>query len=117
MPHPRAQYLVNLLLASRFLPISPWTSLTLSFLALVIYCACLGINWIWQVAFLVKIFANGPSAVHMAAIAVYLGLIGMVVRDDCVLVKWLVRNVAKTWGAVANKPASNPPSPNKKKVE
>ena len=43
-------YLVNLLLASRFLPVSPAASLTLSLLALIIYAGCLLVNWMWQVS-------------------------------------------------------------------
>lgn len=105
-------YLVNLLLASRFLDVSPWTSLILSFLALVIYAASLSINWTWQIAFLVRIMRAGPSALHMAAIALYVAAISLVVNDDCVLVKWLWHNVGKTWGAVA---AAHLHSPKKKK--
>lgn len=89
-------YLVNLLLASRFLPISPSVSLVLSTLALVIYASCLGVNWAWQVQFLYTLALSGPSALHTAAIAIYLALISLVVYDDVVLVKWLYKNVHKT---------------------
>merc|ERR1711977_801898 len=41
-------YLVNLLLASRFLPVSKPVSLVLSVLALAIYSSCLAVNWLWQ---------------------------------------------------------------------
>jgi len=86
-------YLVNLLLASRFLPVSPGLSLLLSLLALGIYSGCLAVNWTWQVRFLTHLATSGPSALHGACIVVYLALISLVVRDDVVLVKWLWKNV------------------------
>ena len=55
-------YLVNLLLASRFLPVSPKLSLTLSALALLVYSGCLGVNWAWQVA---NALHELPPASHM----------------------------------------------------
>jgi len=88
-------YLVNLLLASRFLPISPGFSLSLSALALAIYTACLALNWTWQLRYLYHLALSGPSALHWACIGVYLTLISQVVRDDCVLVAWLYKNVDK----------------------
>jgi len=91
-------YLVNLLLASRFLPVLPSVSLVLSALALVIYVSTLGINWLWQIQFLWKLVRSPTlGAAHAASIAIYLCLIALVVRDDIVLVKWLWKNItAKT---------------------
>lgn len=105
-------YLVNLLLASRFLPISPAISLTLSLLALIIYSGCLGVNWMWQVGFLYQLVSSGPSRLHGAAITIYLALISQVVYDDCVLVRWLWKNVHKT--AAAFSEAARSPSPKKR---
>ena len=96
-------YLVNLLLASRFLPVSPLVSLSLATLALLIYGGCLGINWVWQVAFLYRLVQSKPSWGHAASIMTYLALISMVVRDDCVLIQWLWQNVGKTWARVVEK--------------
>ena len=90
-------YLVNLLLASRFLPVSPAASLSLSALALAIYAACLGANWSWQLRFLYTLALSGPSAVHSVFIAIYLALISQVVYDDVVLTKWLLANCKKKW--------------------
>lgn len=90
-------YLVNLLLASRFLPVSPKLSLTLSALALVIYAGCLGLNWAWQIRYLHKLLTREVSHLHGSMIFVYLALISLVVRDDCVLVKWLWKNVGRQW--------------------
>ena len=42
---------------------------------------------------------QGVSTAHGASIALYLALISLVVRDDCVLVKWLWSNVGKQWEA------------------
>ena len=94
-------YLVHLLLASRFLPVTPRLSLTLSGLALAIYAGCLGINWIWQLRFLGRLWADGLSLAHGLSVLVYLALISLVVRDDCVLVKWLWRNVDRQWDITA----------------
>ena len=85
-------YLVNLLLATRFLPVSPALSLVLSSLALAIYASCLAVNWGWQLRFLGRLVSAGPSPLHAAAIGVYCLLISLVVRDDVVLVRWLYKN-------------------------
>ena len=45
-------YVVYLLLASRFLGVSPVVSRHLSAGALVVYVACCGINWTWQASYL-----------------------------------------------------------------
>jgi hypothetical protein len=82
-------------------------------LALIIYAGCLGINWSWQVAFLYRILSAGPSALHAASICVYLALISLVVRDDCVLVRWLWINAGRAWANVAEQISS----PKKKKKQ
>ena len=107
--------LVNLLLASRFLPVSPLVSLTLSALALLIYAGCLGVNWLWQIGFLVRLVQSKPSWSHIASIGIYLALISLVVKDDCVLVKWLWQNCSKTWGRVVAELGANSPSSKKDK--
>lgn len=84
-------YLVNLLLASRFLPVKPKLSLVMSVLALVIYAACLAINWTWQLTFLWRLGRERPTI----GLFVYIGLISLVVADDCILLQWLWRNVAR----------------------
>ena len=62
---------------------------------------CLAVNWAWQVTFLVKLARSGPSALHCAAIALFLALITQVVYDDVVLTRWLYNNVHKTAAAFA----------------
>jgi hypothetical protein len=90
-------YLVNMLLASRFLPVAPTVRLLMSILALGIYGACLGVNWCWQVAFLWRMFLERPTP----SLFVYVGLISLVVADDCILLVWLWRNVGRTAKAAA----------------
>jgi len=85
-------YLVNLLLATRFLPVAPAVRLLMSALALAVYGGCLAINWTWQVLFVSRIAIERPNF----ALAVYLLLIMFVVWDDCILLRWLWHNVGKT---------------------
>jgi len=82
-------YLVNLLLASRFLKVGPGVSLLMSLVALGLYASCLCINWVWQCRFLWGLWWTNPSV----AIYVYCGCMSMVVYDDVVLVRWLWENV------------------------
>ena len=82
-------YLVNMLLASRFLPVAPKTSFLLSVLAFIVYAGCLGVNWTWQIAFCGRLGATKPSF----GLVVYIALITLIVYDDCILVKWLWRNI------------------------
>ena len=58
---PRRQYLVNLLLASRFLQVSARLSLCMSVAALAVYVGCLGLNWGYQVLFLTRLWRTKPS--------------------------------------------------------
>ena len=76
-------YLVNLLLASRFLPVAPRLSLAMAVTACIIYAGCLAINWTWQVAYLYRLATTNPTP----GLLVYISAISLVVYDDCVLVK------------------------------
>jgi len=82
-------YLVNLLLASRFLAVHPSLSYWLSAGALVIYTSCLAANWAWQVHYLTGLWVDTRAY----SILAYVGVILLVVWDDVVLVKWLVGNL------------------------
>mmetsp|Transcript_10493 Transcript_10493/g.32293 ORF Transcript_10493/g.32293 Transcript_10493/m.32293 type:complete len:198 (+) Transcript_10493:662-1255(+) len=102
-------YLVNLLLASRFLSVSRRLSTLLSAAALTIYSSCLGANWAWQIKFLSSLWAE----THEMGIWIYLAFVSLVVWDDIVLVKWLFTNVKgggqqrskkKTGSSMASKP-------------
>ncbi|KAL1527102.1 hypothetical protein AB1Y20_015785 [Prymnesium parvum] len=84
-------YLVNLLLASRFLQIGATVSLCMSIVALGLYGGCLAINWCWQVRFLWGLYRNNPSI----GIYIYCTFMSMVVYDDVVLVRWLWNNVQR----------------------
>jgi len=86
-------YLVNLLLASRFVSIHDTVSMWLSILAGIIYAVCCSINWTWQVQYIYKLCLI-PG---MYSVYVYVPMLLMIVRDDVVLLKWLYSNaVAKS---------------------
>ena len=86
-------YMVNLLLASRFVDTSPMMSMVLSALALVIYGTCCFFNWSWQLWFLSGIASTKPYQVFG-----YVALMSMLVWDDIVLMKWLFKNVVRKAG-------------------
>merc|ERR1712137_329454 len=86
-------YLVNLLLASRFLGIPKGVSKYFFLIALLIYVSCCGINWAWQLRYSYRLFTH---FFHWSII-VYMSMLGMVVYDDIVLIKWLVLNLNPTY--------------------
>jgi len=83
-------YLVNLLLASRFVQTSHLTKFVLSLLALVIYASCCSFNWSWQFFYLKNIFLTNPISV-----TVYVVVVSMLVWDDLILMKWLYNNLIR----------------------
>lgn len=86
-------YCVNLLLASRFLGVTPRVARVLSFVALVVYVLCCAVNWTWQVYYLRRLLLNGHE--HWT-VYVYMMLICFVMWDDIVLNKWLLQNARNT---------------------
>lgn len=84
-------FLVNLLLASRFLNISREWFILLSSLSLGIYVSACGINWTWQVWYIARLV----SLTNHWSIYVYCTLLSAIVYDDLVLMKWLVSNISK----------------------
>ena len=84
-------YLVNLLLASRYLNFSNLTSALLSLVAGLLYVSCCAINWTWQVWYTRRLIATK----NHYSIYIYIACILMVVWDDLVLIKWLVFNVRR----------------------
>lgn len=78
-------YLVNLLLASRFLGIPKWLAKIMSGGALLIYAGCCTINWTWQCVYIQKLLSKG----HTWPVYSFMALIMLVVYDDLVLMKWL----------------------------
>jgi len=85
-------YLVNLLLASRFLDVSDGVSVALSVGASVIYGTCCAINWVWQ-----GYYIHHLLAINMFdwSVYVYILLMLVLVWDDLVLQKWLCKNILK----------------------
>ena len=86
-------YLVNLLLASRFVDTTPFLSASLSVLALVIYAVCCALNWSWQAWFL-----SGLAATQPVQVGLYVALMLMLVWDDVVLMRWLAGNAKAKHG-------------------
>jgi len=74
-------YLVNLLLASRFMEIDGRLSMYLSVLAGIIYLVCCGINWTWQVQYIWKLL----QIPGLWSVYVYVPMLAVIVRDDVVL--------------------------------
>lgn len=81
-------YLVNLLLASRFMAPSPKQSQIISGLALLIYSTCCLVNWTWQTIYIKKLIFQH----YNWTIPVFVPLLLLIVWDDIVLMKWLRQN-------------------------
>ncbi len=81
-------YLVNLLLASRFLPTTYSVRTMLSVGAVTVYAACCVINWAWQAWFLSSIIKTQPVSV-----VIYLCFLSMLISDDIILMRWLGKNL------------------------
>ncbi|CCW69744.1 unnamed protein product [Phytomonas sp. Hart1] len=92
-------YCVNVLLASRFLGLTPSVARILSFMALVVYGLCCSINWSWQVYYLLRLIRKGND---LWSVYLYLVLICFVVWDDIILNIWLL-NHAKNMAYAASK--------------
>ena len=102
-------YLVNLLLASRFMNIDSSLSMYLSIFAGLIYFVCCCINWSWQVGYLKKLIFAGLWSVYL-----YIPMLAVIIRDDLVLLKWLYDNAKKKRSQVGVPSSVNGDS-NKKK--
>lgn len=94
-------YLVNFLLASRFLKLSTNNNFDkiikkiLIYFSLRIYVLCCSINWIWHIFYIFKMLNNKYvelntyfSYFHIS-IYIYVSVISLVVYDDIVLIKYL----------------------------
>lgn len=85
-------YLVNFLLASRFLEIGFFRALLLSVFAFLVYATCCAINWTWQVFYLRHLWYAKPDWETRTEILTFVFCIIFVVYDDIVLLIWLVAN-------------------------
>lgn len=103
-------YLVNLLLASRFLNASPFVSMFLSACALAIYFVCCLMNWTWQIWFLGGLFTTSPFQVIG-----FVALMLMLVWDDLVLMKWLWKNVQRKMSSLSSANTSSADTNRQKK--
>ncbi len=85
-------YLVNLLLASRFLPVPSVVSRLMSLLAFSIYAVCLALNWAWQLSYLWRLACRSITA----GLVIYCAAMSFVVYDDLVLIRWLWHNMHRS---------------------
>eukprot|EP00742_Colponemidia_sp_Colp-10_P016918 GILJ01019429.1.p1 GENE.GILJ01019429.1~~GILJ01019429.1.p1 ORF type:complete len:329 (+),score=25.09 GILJ01019429.1:202-1188(+) len=95
-------YVVNMLLASRFLGVSARMSRLLALLALAVYVFCCAVNWTWQVHYLRTLILSHD---HWS-IYVYMILICFVMWDDIVLNRWLLQNFRNTSSFVSSSAGS-----------
>jgi hypothetical protein len=84
-------YLVNLLLATRFLGLSKGVTRALTAISFVIYSLSCAINWTWQVYYIAYLFQVNP---HWSLFGYILCMIS-VVWDDLILNRWLCNNCTK----------------------
>jgi len=90
-------YLVNFLLASRFLEIGFKRAFLLSIAAFVVYATCCLINWTWQTFYLAHLWAIKPDWYDRAWVGIFTFCISFVIYDDLVLLKWLLVNSGKMY--------------------
>merc|ERR1712054_264400 len=95
-------YLVNFLLASRFLEIGFRRALFLSLTAFLVYATCCMINWTWQLFYLSHLWITNPDVVSRGWIVLFSFLILFLVWDDVVLLTWLLHNSRKMYGRIEN---------------
>lgn len=101
-------YLVNFLLASRYLKFSNNYNFDTIIKKILIYCSlrvyvlCCGINWIWHLLYVYKminenynVFKTYFSYNHIT-VYIYLTVISLVVYDDIILIKYLYYKYSKT---------------------
>tara|TARA_Y100000389_G_C17400562_1_gene485100 strand:- start:222 stop:1247 length:1026 start_codon:yes stop_codon:yes gene_type:complete len=84
-------YLVNFLLATRFLDFNNIISAILSILAGGIYILCCTVNWTWQIVKITKIIYNRID--YFAYL--YILIITALIVDDVILIKWLLYNIKR----------------------
>eukprot|EP00123_Amoebidium_parasiticum_P021584 comp6994_c0_seq1/m.2729 comp6994_c0_seq1/g.2729 ORF comp6994_c0_seq1/g.2729 comp6994_c0_seq1/m.2729 type:complete len:327 (-) comp6994_c0_seq1:90-1070(-) len=85
-------YMVNLLLASRFLHVGEKAAYVLSNIALVVYGSACCMNWAWQLYYLRRLVMIS----NHWSIYFYVVLIGFVIYDDLILNRWLCHNAIKS---------------------
>lgn len=102
-------YIVYMLLASRFLGVSPALSRYLSLVALVVYVGCCAVNWTWQAWYLRKLLTSPHlTARHLWACYAYLVVIAFVMWDDLTLNRWLLHNVRSLYSLHQQRLLSSP---------
>ena len=85
-------YLVNFLLASRFLPVGPYATKMLRFTSFIIYSICCMFNWSWQLyySFSLMTYPEYHSQPYWQLQIMIYGILTIAfVYDDILLLKWL----------------------------
>ena len=84
-------YLVNLLLASRFLNFSETTFTVLSSLSLLIYASACAVNWTWQVYYTYHLITvNNHWSIYLYGL-----MLINIIYDDLILNQWLYANIRR----------------------
>ena len=96
-------YLVNFLLASRFLEIGFKRALFLSISAFLVYATCCVINWTWQSFYLYHLWMVKPDWYDRLWVGIFTFCISFVIYDDLILLKWLVSNSKKMYARLGER--------------
>ena len=81
-------FLVNAYLALRVVYPKSKAVKVLCYLSLVSYLICCGVNWTYQLYWLITIISAGEFSLYAV---VYIFLMAFIVNDDIVLIKWLLK--------------------------
>lgn len=90
-------YLVNFLLASRFLDVGDKLRIILSSLSCFIYITCCAINWSWQVMYVIRLVSVGQGLI----MAVYCAAITLIIWDDLTLIRYLLFDIRRRLAKVS----------------
>ena len=99
-------YLVNFLLASRFLPVTKVTEALLQSGSLVIYSICCVLNWTWQAYFAINLVWSQEYRDWYwwkFEIVIYIMLLSAFIYDDLILLKWLKFKTSQSYKSYLEK--------------
>ena len=82
-------FIVNFILAVRFLHENKLIEMWLSRIAFITYTLCCTINWGWHIIYIPELYNNCESQMCSYSIYIYSSMVGALVIDDIKLNKWL----------------------------
>ena len=82
-------FIVNFILAARFLHDNKVIEMWLSRLSFITYTLCCAINWSWHIIYVPELYNNCESQMCTYSIYIYGSMVGALVIDDIKLNKWL----------------------------